>query len=160
MPDVEAIDSSGQRGSDYAPVDLQPVRAPLVIAPPPVAPPRPVVPPDVPPVPVAPPPAGGRPGSQLHVPSSIVAGAPPGIRGQAPESVPPPAAGAGPVEIPATRLGYQRYLRTATVSEIAVVALPGVVGLVLMTVSGTVIGHRQARASHMLRHTGTARFMA
>jgi hypothetical protein len=42
----------------------------------------------------------------------------------------------------------------------AVVALPGVVGLVLMTVSGTVIGHRQARAGHMLRHNGAARFMA
>jgi hypothetical protein len=45
-------------------------------------------------------------------------------------------------------------------TEMAVVALPGVVGLVLMTASGAVIGHRQARAGHMLRHTGTARFMA
>jgi hypothetical protein len=159
MPDVEAIDSSGQRGSDYAPADLQPVRAPLVIAPPPVAPPRPVVPPAVPPVDVAPPPAVGRPGGQLHVPSSIVAGAPPGMRGPAPENVPPPAAGAGPVEVPATRLGYQRYLRTAKVTDMAVVALPGVLGLVLMTAGGTVIGHRQARASNMLRHAGTARFM-
>ena len=159
MPDVEAIDSSGQRGSDYTPADLQPVRAPLVIAPPPVAPPRPVVPPAVPPVDVAPPPAVGRPGSQLHVPGSIVAGAPPQMRGPAPESVLPPAAGASPVEVPATRLGYQRYLRTAKVTDMAVVALPGVVGLVLMTVSGTVIGHRQARAGHMLRHAGTARFM-
>ena len=165
MPDVEVIDSSGERGSDYAPSgDLQPVRAPLVIAPPPVAPPRPVVPPvappAIPPVAVAPPPAGVRPGSQLHVPNSIVAGAPPEIRGPAPTAAPPPAAGAGPVEIPATRFGYQQYLRTAKVTDMAVVALPGVVGLVLMTVSGTVIGHRQARAGHMLRHTGAARFMA
>jgi hypothetical protein len=160
VPDVEAIDSSGQRGSDYAPADLQPVRAPLVIAPPPVAPLRPVAPPAVPPVAVAPPPAGGRPGSQLHVPSSIVAGAPPGVRGPAPESVPPPAAGAGPVEMPPTRLGYQQYLRTARVTDIAVVAVPGVVGLVLMTVSGALIGYRQARAGHMLRHTGATRFMA
>jgi hypothetical protein len=163
VPNVEVIDSSGEGGSDYAQAgDSQPVRAPLVIAPPPVAP-RPVappVPPVIPPVAVAPPPAGGRPGSQVHVPNSIVAGAPPRMRGPAPESVPPPAAGAGPVEVPATRLGYQRYLRTANVSDMAVVALPGVVGLVLMTVSGTVIGHRQARAGHMLRHTGTARFMA
>ena len=82
MPEVEVIDSSGEGGSDYAPSgDLQPVRAPLVIAPPPVAPPRPVAPPvappAIPPVAVAPPPAGGRPGSQVHVPNSIVAGAPP-----------------------------------------------------------------------------------
>jgi len=165
MPDVEVIDSSGERGSDYAPSgDLQPVRAPLVIASPPVASPRPfvppVAPPAIPPVAVAPPPAGVRPGSQSHVPSSIVAGAPPEIRGPAPTAAPPPAAGAGPVEIPATRFGDQQYLRTAKVTDMAVVALPGVVGLLLMTVSGTVIGHRQARAGHMLRHTGAARFMA
>jgi len=166
VPNVEVIDSSGEGGSDYAQAgDLQPVRAPLVIAPPPpAAPPRPVVPPGappvIPPVAVAPPPAGGRPGSQVHVPNSIVAGAPPRMRGPAPESVPPPAAGAGPVEVPATRLGYQRYLRTANVADMAVVALPGVAGLALMTVSGAFIGRRQARAGHMLRHTGTARFMA
>ena len=165
MPDVEVIDSSGERGSDYAPSgDVQPVRAPLVIASPPVASPRPfvppVAPPAIPPVAVAPPPAGVRPGSQSHVPSSIVAGAPPEIRGPAPTAAPPPAAGAGSVEIPATRFGDQQYLRTAKVTDMAVVALPGVVGLLLMTVSGTVIGHRQARAGHMLRHTGAARFMA
>jgi len=165
MPDVEVIDSSGERGSDYAPSgDVQPVRAPLVIASPPVASPRPfvppVAPPAIPPVAVAPPPAGVRPGSQSHVPSSIVAGAPPEIRGPAPTAAAPPAAGAGPVEIPATRFGDQQYLRTAKVTDMAVVALPGVVGLALLTVSGTVIGHRQARAGHMLRHTAAARFMA
>ncbi len=165
VPNVEVIDSSGEGGSDYAEAgDLQPVRAPLVIAPPPVAPPRPVVPtgapPVIPPVAVAPPPAGGRPGSQVHVPNSIVAGAPPRLRGPAPTPAPPPATAAVPLEVPATRLGYQRYLRTAKVTDMAVVALPGVVGLALMTVSGTVIGHRQARAGHMLRHNGAARFMA
>jgi hypothetical protein len=164
VPKVEVIDSSGQGGSDYAEAaEPQPVRAPLVIAPPPVAPPRPVAPPAappvIPPVAVAPPPAGGRPGSQVHVPNSIIAGAPPLMREPAPSPAPPAATAAVPVEVPAPRLGYQRYLRTAKVTDVAVVALPGVVGLVLMTVSGTVIGHRQARAGHMLRHTGTARFM-
>ncbi|MFL6088125.1 MAG: hypothetical protein ACJ74F_34175 [Mycobacterium sp.] len=164
MPDVEAIDSSPQGGSDYPVDELQPIRAPLVVAPPqvapPVAPPRPVVPPVAPPALIAPPPAGGRPGGQLHVPSSIVAGAPPGIRGPGPTAGPPlRAAGAGPVEIPATRLGYQQYLRTAKMTDIAAVALPGVAGLLLMTVSGTLIGHRQARAGHMLRHTGATRFV-
>lgn len=165
VPNVEAIDASGEGGSDYVPAaDLQPVRAPVVIAPPPVAPPRPVVPPGappvIPPVAVAPPPAGGRLGSQVHVPNSIAASAPPQMRGPAPSPAPPPATGAVPVEIPATRLGYQQNLRTAKVTDMAVVALPGVVGLVLMTVSGTVIGHRQARAGHMLQHNGAARFMA
>jgi len=60
----------------------------------------------------------------------------------------------------ATRVGYQQYLRTAKTSDIAVVALPGLAGLVLMTVTGAVIGQRQARAGHMLRHSGAARFMA
>jgi len=165
VPNVEVIDSSGEGGSDYAQAgDSQPVRAPLVIAPPPVAPPRPVVPPGappvIPPVAVAPPPAGGRLGSQVHVPNSIVAGAPPRMRGPAPNAAPPPATAAVPVEVPPSRLGYQRYLRTAKVTDMAVVALPGVVGLVLMTVTGTVIGQRQARAGNMLRHNGTARFMA
>jgi hypothetical protein len=175
VPNVEVIDSSGEGGSDYAQAgDSQPVRAPLVIAPRPVAPPRPVVPPGappvasprpvvppvIPPVAVAPPPSGGRPGSQVHVLNSIVAGPPPRMRGPAPTPAPPPATAAVPVEVPATRLGYQRYLRTAKVTDMAVVALPGLVGLVLMTVSGTVIGHRQARAGHMLPHNGAARFMA
>ena len=95
VPNVEAIDASGEGGSDYAPAgDLQPVRAPVVIAPPPVAPPRPVVPPGappvIPPVAVAPPPAGGRLGSQVHVPNSIAASAPPQMRGPAPTAAPPP----------------------------------------------------------------------
>lgn len=163
MPDVEAIDSSGQGGSDYVPADLRPVRAPLVIAPPPVAPLRPVAPPAAPPVipsvPVAPPQAGGRSGSQLHVPGSVVAGAPPGVRGPAPESVPPPAAGARPVEIPATRLGYQQYLRTAKLGDMAVVALPGVTGLMFLTFGGGFIGYRQANSVRFLRTQGAERFL-
>ncbi len=165
VPNVEVIDSSGEGGSDYAQAgDLQPVRAPLVIAPPPpVAPPRPVVPPGappvIPPVAVAPPPAGGRPGSPVHVPNSIVAGAPPRMRGPAPESVPPPAAGAGPVEVPATRLGYQQYLRTAKVSDMAVVALPGVTGLLFLTFSGGFIGYRQANSVRFIRMQRAERFL-
>jgi len=45
-------------------------------------------------------------------------------------------------------------------SDIAVVALPGLAGLMLMTASGTAIGYRQARAGQVLRHSGAARFMA
>jgi hypothetical protein len=82
------------------------------------------------------------------------------MREPAPTLGPPPATGAVPVDIRATRVGYQQYLRTAKASDIAIVALPGLAGLVFMTVSGAVIGHRQARAGHMLRHDGAARFMA
>lgn len=163
VPNVEVIDSSGEGGSNNAEAgDSQPVRAPLVIAPPPVAPPRPVLPPVappvIPPVAVAPPPAGGRPGSQVHVPNSIVAGAPPAMRGPAATPAPPPATAAVPVEAPA-RLGYQRYLRTAKVSDMAVVALPGVAGLVLMTVSGGFIGYRQANSIRFIRVEGAERFL-
>jgi hypothetical protein len=165
QPNVEVIDATGQRGSDYTPaVESPPITAPVVIAPPPVAPPRPVAPPSappgIPPVPVAPPPAGGRPGGQVHVPTSIIAGGPPRMREPAPTPAPPPATGAVPVDLPATRVGYQQYLRTAKMTHVAVVALPGAAGLVLMTLSGTVIGYRQARAGHVLRHNPAARFMA
>jgi hypothetical protein len=158
-PDVEVIDSSGQGGSDYASAsESQPISAPAVIAPP-GAPPRPVAPPSAPPVipPIpAPSPAGGRPGGQVHVPTSIIAGAPPRMR----EPAPAPADGAVPADMPATRLGYQQYLRTAKTTDVAAVALPGLAGLVLMTVTGAIVGQRQARAAHMLRHTGAVRFMA
>jgi hypothetical protein len=160
-PDVEGIDSSGQGGSDHEPTDgLQPIRAPVVIAPPAVALPRPVTPPPpaIPPVAVTPP-VGGRVGSQVQAPNSIVAGGPPQMREPAPTPA-PPGTGAVPVDMRATRLGYQEYLRTANTSDIAVVALPGLAGLVLMTVSGAVIGQRQARAGLMLRHNEAARFMA
>jgi hypothetical protein len=164
VPNVEVIDSSGEGGSDYAEAgDSQPVRAPLVIAPPPPVAPQPVVPPGappvIPPVAVAPPPAGGRPGSQVHVPNSIVAGAPPQMRGPAPTPAPPPATAAVPIEVPATRLGYQRYLRTAKVTDMAVIALPGVAGLVLMTVSGGFIGYRQANSVRFIRAAGAERFL-
>ncbi|HET7666361.1 MAG TPA: hypothetical protein VFK56_09875 [Mycobacterium sp.] len=164
-PDVEVIDSSGQGGSDEAPAnDSQPISAPVVIVPPLAAPPRPAppsAPPVSPPVPgAAPPPAAGRPGGQVHAPTSIVAGAPPRMRERAPSPAPAPAPGAVPVDMPATRPGYRQYLRTAKTTDLAVVALPGLAGLVLMTVTGTIVGQRQARAAQMLRHSGAIRFMA
>ena len=99
-------------------------------------------------------------GSQVQAPNSIVAGAPPRMREPVPNPAPAPATGAVPVDIRATRVGYQQYLRTAKASDIAVVALPGLAGLMLMTASGTAIGYRQARAGQVLRHSGAARFVA
>ena len=81
------------------------------------------------------------------------------MREPAPTPAPPPATAAVPVDVPAARLGYQRYLRTAKVTDMAVVALPGVAGLVLMTVSGGFIGYRQANSVRFIRAEGAARFL-
>jgi hypothetical protein len=58
----------------------------------------------------------------------------------------------------AYRQGFPQYLRTARMGELAIVALPGIAGLLAITVSGGVIGYRQADSGRHLR-TGAARFM-
>ncbi|MCV7422674.1 hypothetical protein H7K45_19180 [Mycobacterium yunnanensis] len=59
---------------------------------------------------------------------------------------------------PAPRQGYPRYLRTARANEMAMVAVPGLAGLLALTFSGGVIGYRQANSGRYLR-TGAARFL-
>ncbi len=58
-----------------------------------------------------------------------------------------------------TRAGYSRYARTPTSVELAVVALPGVAGLLFFTFGGGVIGFRQANSVRFLRAQGDARFL-
>lgn len=58
----------------------------------------------------------------------------------------------------ATRGGYPRYLRTSTVAELSMVALPGAAGLLLFTFGGGVIGYRQANSARFIR-AGAARFL-
>ncbi|MEU0496988.1 hypothetical protein [Mycobacterium sp. NPDC006124] len=58
----------------------------------------------------------------------------------------------------APRQGYPRYLRMARANEMAMVAVPGLAGLVALTFSGGVIGYRQANSGRYLR-TGAARFL-
>lgn len=73
----------------------------------------------------------------------------------------PPAYGAsGGVTPPSFRAGYGEYLRTARMGQIAAVAVPGVVGILIITGAGGVVGYRQARAGHAVRANGTARFVA
>jgi hypothetical protein len=48
------------------------------------------------------------------------------------------------------RVGYADYLRAATVGELAVVALPGTAGIVVITALGGLLGFRQARAMQAL----------
>jgi hypothetical protein len=72
----------------------------------------------------------------------------------------PPAFSAGNGTIPATyRAGYGQYLRTAGLGEMAAAAVPGVTGILVLTLAGGVLGFRQARAGHAVRANGTARFI-
>lgn len=57
------------------------------------------------------------------------------------------------------RVGYADYLRTAEVSQIIAAAVPGVAGMLLLTIAGGFVGHRQANAGRAVRTNGTARFL-
>lgn len=59
----------------------------------------------------------------------------------------------------ATRVGYSRYLRQPTPAELALIALPGVAGLLMLTVSGGFIGYRQADSARVFRTRSAARFL-
>ncbi|MUL79960.1 hypothetical protein FZI94_28455 [Mycobacterium sp. CBMA226] len=60
---------------------------------------------------------------------------------------------------PAFRAGYPDYLRAAGLSEVAAVAVPGFTGILILTGAGGLVGYRQARAGHVVRRSGIARFM-
>ena len=57
------------------------------------------------------------------------------------------------------RQGYTDYLRTAGLPQLAGAALPGVAGILLLTLGGGVIGYRQASAGRMVRMSGAARYL-
>jgi hypothetical protein len=86
----------------------------------------------------------------------------PVIRGSLPPTVQPVA----PMAAPLTRatgqptpVGYPRSLRNPTAGELALVALPGAVGLLVLTFSGGFIGYRQANSSRLIRAESAARFL-
>jgi len=127
------------------------LRAPLVIAPLPIR-----LPPAV--APVAPPgPAAGA--APPPVVAAAVGANAPVIRGSLPSTVEPPAATLTSMSGQATQLGYARYLRTPTTGELAAVALPGVAGLLFLTLSGGCIGYRQANSVRFLRAQDAERFL-
>jgi hypothetical protein len=68
---------------------------------------------------------------------------------QAGEAV--PGSSTAPMGNTAYRQGFPQYLRTARVGELAIVALPGVAGLLAITASGGAIGFRQANSGRYLR---------
>jgi hypothetical protein len=59
---------------------------------------------------------------------------------------------------PATREGYQQYLRTARTGQVATIAVPGLMGLLALTASGIVTGYRQANSQRFVR-AEAARFL-
>jgi hypothetical protein len=59
----------------------------------------------------------------------------------------------------AFRAGYDDYLRNAGMGEIAAVAAPGAAAILLLSAGGGFIGYRQARAGHLVRTEGLARFL-
>lgn len=85
----------------------------------------------------------------------------PVIRGSVP---PTPGVASVPTSTPMggqqpARIGYQRYVRGPTVAQLAVVALPGVAGLLLVTFGGGLIGYRQANSVRFVRTAGAERFL-
>jgi hypothetical protein len=59
----------------------------------------------------------------------------------------------------APRQGYTDYLRRPGLPQLAGSALPGIAGILLMTLGGGVIGYRQASAGRMIRASGAARYL-
>lgn len=57
------------------------------------------------------------------------------------------------------RIGYTEYLRTAGLPQVAALAVPGLVGILVLTGAGGLVGFRQAKAGHAVRVGGSARFM-
>lgn len=82
----------------------------------------------------------------LAGPPSRSAGPPPRTR---PAASPPEA----------VRLGYPEYLRQATMTELASVALPGLAAILGLTALGGLLGYRQAKAGYLLPAAGAGRFL-
>ncbi len=125
--------------------------APIVPVPPPAAARFPLVPPAAAPAPsvgsgfarVA----TGEPGSTAGLARTSVP------QQQSPDSTVKAMSGQTP------RQGYTDYLRRPGLPQLAGAALPGVAGILLMTLAGGVVGYRQASAGRMIRASGAARYL-
>ncbi|MGB3355735.1 MAG: hypothetical protein WBB00_23650 [Mycobacterium sp.] len=99
-------------------------------------------------------PAGGG-GSSLPAAPRQGPAEPPRVR------EPQPATVGGAATLPASsfRVGYGEYLRSAGMAQIAVLAVPGLLGILVLTGAGGFVGYRQAKAGHAVRHSGVGRYM-
>jgi hypothetical protein len=130
------------------------LQAPLVIAPLPIplsAAPRPVAP-----LGAA---AGAAPAPVAAVDVAAAGARAPLIRGSLQPTAEPASSSSTLTSGQATRLGYPRSLREPTAGELALLALPGLAGLVVITLSGGFIGYRQANSAHAFRTQSAARFL-
>jgi hypothetical protein len=102
-------------------------------------------------------PAPGPPPTVSMLPPEPVPVAGPNHPTLGPASVPMPGAtGRLPDDF---RVGYPAYLRSASMSEVARMAMLGLGGLITLTAAGGVIGYRQAKAGLAVRAAGTGRFL-
>jgi hypothetical protein len=123
--------------------------APPLIAAPPAAPPAVAVPVVRPPVAANAAASTPRaPGPRVGASASVA----PLSRGSAPQAVEstPSSLGTSMSNL-ASRLGFHRLLQPVRIAELVLSALPGVVGLMLITASGGVLGYRRADAGRYLR---------
>lgn len=112
------------------------------------------------PVIVAPVGIGGGGGGEPGLPA--LPAAPRAVRAEPPAGREPLPANAGSnVDVPAAsyRIGYTDYLRSAGLSQVAALAVPGLAGMLVLTGAGGLVGYRQAKAGHAVHTSGTARFV-
>jgi hypothetical protein len=98
--------------------------------------------------------AGAAVGGPPVIPRAVTA-EPPGGR------IPSPANAGSKVVVPSSsyRLGYTEYLRTAGLPQVAALAVPGLVGILVLTGLGGLVGYRQAKSGQAVQVGGSARFM-
>jgi hypothetical protein len=138
-----------------APMVVAPI--PMVVAPIPIPMPRPAVVAPVAPLGMS---AGAGPKQAVAVDVATAGARAPLIRGSLPPTAMQPQAKVlTPTSEQTTRLGYARYLRDPTETELAVIALPGVTGLLFLTFIGGFIGYRQANSARFIRVQGAERFL-
>jgi hypothetical protein len=105
---------------------------------------------------------GGGGGSAGAPGSPALPGTPRGVTAEPPAGREPLPANVGSnVALPASsyRIGYPDYLRSAGLSQVAALAVPGVAGILVLTGAGGLVGYRQAKAGHAVHTGGAARFV-
>ena len=104
---------------------------------------------------------GGGGGSAGAPGSPALPGTPRGVTAEPPAGREPLPANVGSnVAVPASsyRIGYPDYLRSAGLSQVAALAVPGIAGILVLTGAGGLVGYRQAKAGHAV-HPRIARFV-
>ncbi|OBA90497.1 hypothetical protein A5662_22935 [Mycobacteriaceae bacterium 1482268.1] len=143
----------GQPGVPGGPAVLEAGAGAAAVAP--LGPAAPIV------VPVIVAPPVGLGGGGAAAAAGPLPAAPKAVSAQQPPAgrIPLPANVAGNPANPSFRMGYSQYLRNAALPQVAVLAVPGLVGILVLTGVGGLMGYRQAKAGHAVRVSGSGRFM-